>query len=95
MKVIGKGVLDDFKKKHTDARSWVDAWIAEVESVSWEKPTDIKKRYPKASILSNNQVVFDIKGNRYRLLAIISYKTKIVLIEKADTHEKYMKWGTS
>lgn len=94
MIIIGKGELDNFKRKHTDARSKVESWMAEVEIADWEKPLDIKQKYPKASFLQNNQVIFDLKGNRYRLLVIVSYKNKTVFIKKAGTHEEYMKWDT-
>jgi mRNA interferase HigB len=94
MNIVGKGELDNFKRKHADARSKVESWVAEVEAAAWEKPLDIKQKYPEASFLSNNQVIFDLKGNRYRLWTIVSYKNKTVLIKKAGTHEKYMKWGT-
>lgn len=95
MKIIGKGVLDEFKKSHADVRSQVDSWLAEVEAANWITPSDIKQRYVSASFLSDNQVVFNLKGNRYRLLVKIAYQTKIVLVKKAGTHEEYMKWSTS
>lgn len=95
MKIIGKDVLDELKKSHADVRSQVDSWFAEVEAVDWSTSSDIKQRYASASFLSGNRVVFNLKGNRYRLLVTVAYKTKIVLVKKAGTHEEYMKWGTS
>lgn len=95
MKVIGKGVLDEFKAKHSDAKAQVDSWFAEVEAADWSMPSDIKQRYASASFLSDNQVVFNLKGNRYRLLVRVAYQTKIVLVKKAGTHEEYMKWNTN
>lgn len=92
MKVIGKGALDEFKFRHADAHSQVDSWLAEVEIADWEKPLDVKEQYPKASILSGNQVVFDLKGNRYRILVKVNYENKIILVKKAGTHDEYMKW---
>lgn len=92
MTIIGKDVLNDLKKNHADVRSQVNAWIAEVENVTWEKPWDIKQKYPKASFCPRNQVVFDLKGNRYRVWTIVSYKNKKVFVKKAGTHEEYMKW---
>lgn len=95
MKIVGRAVLDDFKKKHTEVRAQVDAWEAEVGVAEWNRPIDIKERYASASFLSNNQVVFNLKGNKYRLLVIVSYKNKTVLVKKAGTHKEYMKWRIS
>lgn len=92
MKIIGKGVLNDFKRKHTDASSQVDSWENEVEDADWKIPLDIKRRYASASILQGNQVVFNLKGNKYRLLTKVNYKNRIVLVKKAGTHEEYDNW---
>lgn len=92
MKVVGKGILDDFKRRHADARSQVDAWVAEVEDAEWDSPNDIKARYGSASILPNNRVVFNLKGNKYRLDAKVTYKTKVVLLKRIGTHAEYNDW---
>lgn len=93
MIITGRSVTNEFKKKHADARSSIDAWEAEAEDASWTQPSNIKQRYADASFLPGNKVVFNIKGNKYRLLVQVNYKNKIVLIEKAGTHNEYMKWG--
>ncbi len=92
MKIAGKKALYDFKKDHPDAIPQIDAWEAEVSEAKWSTPLLIKKRYSSASFLSNNQVVFNMKGNKYRLLVQVDYKNEIVLIKKVGTHEEYMKW---
>ena len=92
MKVIGREELFLFKKKHSDARSQIDSWEAEVDNAEWENTQDIKQRYAQASFLAKNNVVFNIKGNRYRLLVQVNYKNKIVLVKKVGTHEEYSKW---
>jgi mRNA interferase HigB len=92
MKMLGKGVLDEFKKKHTDAISQVDSWEQEVEVAEWKTPLDIKQRYVSASILEDNNVIFNIKGNKYRILTKVNYKNRIVLVKRAGTHEEYNKW---
>ena len=81
MNLIGKQLLLDFKRKHSDAGSDIDSWIAEVEEEQWETPNDLKRRYPKASIVKQN-VVFNICWNKYRLLVQVSYKNKVVLVKK-------------
>lgn len=92
MNVVGKGVLDRFKSKHSDARSQIDSWFEEVEMAEWKSPLDIKSRYVSASIIDGN-VIFNIKGNDYRLWVKVNYKNKIVMIKKAGTHSEYMKWN--
>ena len=92
MRVIGLDILDDFRRRHTDVEEQVKAWIAEVKDARWSKPMEVKERYPRASILEDNRVLFRLKGNHYRLLAKISYKSQIVRVEKAGTHAEYNRW---
>ena len=92
MKLIGKSILDEFKQKHADARLQIDSWEAEVKEAEWKTPQDIKNRYPKASILSKQRVVFNICGNKYRLLTLVTYKTGVVFVKKIGTHNEYDNW---
>lgn len=92
MKLHNKGELKEFARKHADLDAHADTWIQEVEDAHWTSPLELKAKYPRASIISGNQVVFDLCGNKYRLLAIISYKNQIMVIEKVDKHNKYDKW---
>ena len=82
MKIVGKKMLDEFKKKYSEVGSQIDSWYSEVSLADWIKPLDIKQRYRTASFLPNNHVIFNLKGNKYRLLVQVSYKNKIVLIKK-------------
>ena len=93
MELIGRKRLDDFKAKYGDAKSQIDAFCAEVEEALWETSMDIKKRYPHASFLADNRVIFNIKGNQYRLETKISYRNKIVYIKRIGTHAEYSKWS--
>lgn len=93
MKLLGKKMLYDFKEKHADAGSHIESWVAEIEDAQWNTPQELKLRYPKASILKNLRVVFDLCWNKYRLLAMINYKNKIALVEKIGTHKEYNKWN--
>ena len=95
MKLIGKQTLHDFKKRHADAQSRLDSWEVEVEEAQWKTPIDLKNKFPKASILRDNNVIFDIYVNRYRLLVQITYKSGIVLIKKVGTHKEYDEWQIS
>jgi len=92
MKLLGKSILGEFKQKHADARPQIDSWEAEVKGAEWKTPQDLKSRYPKASILSKQHVVFNICGNKYRLLILVTFKTGIVLVKKIGTHNEYDNW---
>jgi mRNA interferase HigB len=93
MKVIGRNVLDDFGRKHADVSSQINSWLCEVEDAQWQSPADLKRRYPHASILPENRVVFNLKGNRYRLEVKVSYSAKIVFVKQMGTHAEYSKWN--
>jgi mRNA interferase HigB len=66
--------------------------MAEIEGTKWDDPHDIKRRYPKASVLGNQQVIFDICGSKYRLWVSITYKSGMVLVRNIGTHDEYDKW---
>lgn len=85
-------MLRQFKEKHADVQSQIDAWVAEVGSAEWSKPAQIKQRYSSASLLKDNQVVFNLKGNRYRLFVYVSYETQVVYVKRIGTHSEYAKW---
>lgn len=92
MRLIGKERLQKFREKHSDARSQLDSWVAEVESADWKTPHDLKVRYPKASVLGKQQVIFDICWNKYRIWVKVAYQTGIVVIKAVGTHREYDKW---
>ena len=92
MKLIGKDALYKFKNQYIEGQSQINSWEAEVCTAQWNTPLDIKRRYAAASFLKNNHVVFNIKGNKFRLLVKVDYANKIVLIMKVGTHKEYMKW---
>lgn len=92
MDVVGKGVLDEFKRRHADARGQVDSWLVEAEEADWDTPQAVKNRYPSASILSENRVVFNLKGNSYRLLVRVAYKLRKVVVLRVGTHAEYDRW---
>ncbi len=92
MKVLGQERLDDFCKSHADIVSQLSAWIAEAKEAEWAAPNDIKARYINASFMSDNRVVFNIKGNKYRLDTKIYYKRQIIIVKRIGTHAEYNKW---
>ena len=93
MKVVGRDILSRFAQQHADVRTQVNAWLGEVLEAEWSTPADVKGRYPSASFLADNQVVFNLKGNNYRLLVKILYRRSTVLIKRIGTHAEYNRWN--
>ena len=92
MNLFGKKLLREFIEKHTDARSAIDSWEAEVEDANWNTSHELKARYRRVNIIKG-QVIFDICDNRYRLWVFVNYKNKMVLVKKVGTHKEYDKWN--
>jgi mRNA interferase HigB len=92
LKVVGRKVLTDFADHHADVRSQIKAWFAEAEEAIWRTPQDIKNRYPHASILAGNRVVFNLKGKKYRLLVRVQFDFQIVRVVRLGTHAEYTTW---
>lgn len=65
------------------------AWYEEATNAAWAQPADIKARYRSASVLKNRRVVFNIKGNDYRLIVAIAYRLQVVYIKFVGTHKAY------
>jgi len=91
VRVIAKRTLRDFWQKHADCEEQLKSWYRETEKSEWKNINDLKNEYPSASILENNRVVFNIKGNNYRLIVKINYDYKIIWIRFVGTHAEYDK----
>ncbi|MEZ2623725.1 type II toxin-antitoxin system HigB family toxin [Paenalcaligenes hominis] len=91
MRVIAVSTLRQFWEKHPAAEQPIKAWFDEVSKATWTQPSDIKALYRNASILKNRRVVFNIKGNDYRLIVAIAYKLGIVYVKFIGTHTEYDK----
>jgi len=91
VRVISKKTLREFWAKHSDSEQQLKSWFQETNSVIWKSPNQIKKEYPNASFLDENRVVFNIKGNKYRLIVKINYKYCIVWVRFVGTHAEYDK----
>ena len=89
MRVIAVAALRDFWQQHPDAEQPLKAWFEEASRAAWTQPSDIRSQYRSASILKNRRVVFNIKGNEYRLIVAIAYKLQIVYVEFIGTHQQY------
>lgn len=91
MRVIAKSTLRNFWIKHADAEQQLLAWFSEAEKAAWKSLNELKKEYPSASILSDNRVVFNIKGNKYRLIVKFNLEFQICWIRFIGTHAEYDK----
>lgn len=89
MKVMSVKMLREFWKNHADAEQPLKSWYEEANKASWGSPADVKARFPKASIIANNRIVFNIKGNAYRLIVSVAYRTQTMYIKFIDTHAIY------
>jgi len=74
MRIISRKRLRDFWTQHPNAQPGLEAWYADVKQAEWKTPTDIKNVYRNANIVANNRVVFNIKGNKYRLVVAMQYE---------------------
>lgn len=91
MRVIAKKVLRDFWKKHTDCEQQLKSWYRETEKAEWNNINELKTEYPSASILKDNRIVFNIKGNEYRLIVKFNFGYKICWIRFIGSHSAYDK----
>src|SRR3972149_7449932 len=89
MRATRRGILREFWENHPDASVPLQTWFHDVERATWNTPADVKKVYKNASFLANNRVVFNIKGNNYRLVVVIVYQHGVVYIRFVGTHEEY------
>src|SRR5690625_4434882 len=91
MRVFARKALSECWNNHADSEDALKAWCSEADSSQCEPPSDIKNKYPHASILPDNRVVFNIKGNNYRLVVKINYDYGQVFIRFVGTHAEYDK----
>lgn len=89
MRIVSRKALREFWKIHPDAQQPLQAWYADVKQADWQSPAHIKSAYRNASIVTNNRVVFNVKGNKYRLVVAINYEYKLVYIRFVGTHQEY------
>ncbi|WP_419236770.1 type II toxin-antitoxin system HigB family toxin (plasmid) [Serratia fonticola] len=89
MKIISVKTLKDFWDEHPDAEQPLKAWVDEAVKANWRTPAEIKDQYRSASILKNRRVVFNIKGNDYRLIVAIAYQRGWMFVKFIGTHRKY------
>lgn len=91
MRILSRGTLKAFWVKHADSEQPLKSWFKDVRRAQWKNPHDVKIDYKTASILKNGRVVFNIAGNKYRLITEINYAFGRVFIKFIGTHKEYDK----
>jgi mRNA interferase HigB len=91
MRVIALKALRLFWEQHPDAQQALQAWYHDAKAATWKSPADIKSIYRNASFVGSNRVIFNIKGNQYRVVVAIRYEHGIVYIRFVGTHQEYDK----
>ncbi len=90
-RIVAKRTLVQFWEKYPDSKKYLETWYETVKKANWESPNEIKSFYATVSILKNSRVVFNIAGNKYRLIAKINYEKSWVFIRFIGTHKDYDK----
>lgn len=91
MRVIAKKILREFWEKHSDCEQQLKAWYQETSKAEWANSNQIKTEYTSASIIGSDRIVFNIKGNTYRLIVKINFDYQMVWVRFIGTHAEYDK----
>jgi mRNA interferase HigB len=91
MRIIALKTLRLFWEQHPDAQQALQAWYRDAKRATWKAPADIRNVYRNASIVGNNRVVFNIRGNQYRLVVAVNYPSGLIYIRFIGTHQDYDK----
>ena len=91
MRILSRSTLRDFWESHPDTEEALKTWYYEAYHADWQSLGDVKTAHRNASIIANNRVVFNIKGNSYRLIVAIRYDLGIIFIRFIGTHAEYDK----
>jgi mRNA interferase HigB len=89
MRIIALGTLRDFWRRHPDAEMPLRSWYAIARRAVWRGPAQVKADYRNASFIANNRVVFNIKGNDYRLVTAVHYNRGLMFVRFVGTHREY------
>ena len=89
MRVIATNTLKEYWEKYPMSEQALKSWLQEVELADWQSPQSLKLKYRSASVLTSKRVVFNINGNKYRLLVDIEFRLKIVFVVWFGTHSEY------
>lgn len=89
MRIFNRSAILFYAKRHGDVRDDLLTWYAEAEQAVWKSPGAVRRQFPRASVVANNRVVFDIGGNRYRLIVSFTYEHAAGYIKFFGSHAEY------
>ncbi len=89
MQIIAKRTLRQFWERHPQAETPLKVWFAMVSKAEWSGPVDVRAMFGSADFVADNRVIFDIGGNKFRIVARVSYRFKRVLVKFIGTHREY------
>lgn len=90
-RIFSKGTHRDYWRKNPETEQYLKTWFETVAEANWKSPSDVKSSFANASILKDGRVVFNIKGNSFRLVARINYEKEWLFIRFIGTHQEYDK----
>jgi mRNA interferase HigB len=91
MEFFGREIIEDFCKKHADATTPMEHWMEYIEMANWKNHNELKASFPSADYVGNRRYVFNIKGNNYRLIAIVTFFAGRFEVRFMGTHAEYDK----
>ena len=89
MRITGGAEIEEFGMRHGDARRHLETWLSTVQNADWDAPHELMGRFSNVRAIGGGRVIFNIRGNRYRLVAAINYQQKVVQIRFIGTHAEY------
>ena len=89
MRIISNKILREFWQNHSNAEQPLKAWHSRTKQARWKSADDVKKDYRNASFVANNRIIFNIKGNNYRLIVSMNYMYQLIYIRFVGTHKEY------
>lgn len=89
MRIIAVNTIKQYWIKYPECEQALKSWIQEAERVSWNSPNELKAQFGSASIITGKRIVFNINGNRYRLIVDIEFRLRIIFIVWFGSHEEY------
>lgn len=90
-RIISKKALRDFWHKHADSEQYLKTWYETTKNSAWKSPNEVKQTFINASVLKNNRIVFNVKGNSYRLIVKFNFERQWAFIRFIGTHAEYDK----
>ncbi|MGG7661693.1 type II toxin-antitoxin system HigB family toxin [Dyadobacter sp. BHUBP1] len=90
-RIFSRGTLRDFWENHPEMEQPLKVWYDDVLAADWKSPSDVKRQYATASILKNGRIVFNIRGNSFRLVAHFDFERQMVYIRFIGSHKEYDK----